>query len=108
MAAIVAAWIASGRGRDGARRALRRAQTPIGDPDDDDWSDDDDWDDDDDDAPDEDDDEEPMQLRGSAPVGSDVRQSVWASRAAAATVPSDSRMRSGSRSTCSLSIIRAL
>ena len=56
MAALVGAWIASGR-------AVRRAQTPIGDPDDDDWSDDDDWDDDDDDTPDDDDDdEEPMQL----------------------------------------------
>jgi hypothetical protein len=61
MAALVAAWIASARGRGGGR-ALRRAQTPIGDPDDDDFSDDD-WDDDDDDASDDDDDdEEPMQL----------------------------------------------
>ena len=41
-----------------------RAQTPIGDPEDDDWDDDSDWDDDD--APDDedDDDEEPMQLVG--------------------------------------------
>ena len=38
----------------------RRAQTPIGDPDDDDWESDDDLDDDEDD--DEDDEEEPMQL----------------------------------------------
>jgi len=63
MAALVAAWIASARGRGGGR-ALRRAQTPIGDPEEDDFGDDD-WDDDDDDAPDEDDDdEEPMQLAG--------------------------------------------
>ena len=56
MAALVAAWIASARGRGGGR-ALRRAQTPIGDPEEDDFGDDD-WDDDDDDAPDEDDDDE--------------------------------------------------
>ena len=43
-----------------AARGAMRAQTPIGDPDDDDWEDDVDPDDDEDD--DEDDEEEPMQL----------------------------------------------
>jgi len=46
----------------GSARGAKRAQTPIGDPDDDDWEDDDDLDDEDDDE-DDDDDEEPMQLR---------------------------------------------
>ena len=44
----------------GAPLAAQRAQTPIGDPDDDDWEDDVDLDDDEDD--DEDDEEEPMQV----------------------------------------------
>jgi hypothetical protein len=44
--------------------SAQSAQTPIGDPDDDDWEDDVDPDDDEDD--DEDDEEEPMQLAGVA------------------------------------------
>ena len=44
----------------GVARASHRAQTPIGDPDDDDWEDDDDLDEGEDDE--DEDDEEPMQL----------------------------------------------
>ena len=99
----------------GVARAAQRAQTPIGDPDDDDWEDDDDLDDDEDD--DDEDDEEPMQLarvtrsaEGGPRAAGSTPHSVWASLAETAPFGalSDKRIRSGRRSTCSLSIIRAL